>query len=67
MELIGDHTLVTVKTGEDMLTVKAPKDFAGKQGENDRHLLQKDQSLRLRRRDRPAHPLGGEGQHDSTY
>ena len=34
VELIGDHTLVTVKAGEDMLTVKAPKDFAGSIGEN---------------------------------
>ena len=32
-ELIGDHTLVTVETGQDKLTVKAPKDFNGKQGE----------------------------------
>ena len=28
VELIGDHTLVTVKSGRDMLTVKAAKDFA---------------------------------------
>jgi multiple sugar transport system ATP-binding protein len=34
VELIGDHTLVTVKTGTDMLTVKAPKDFTGATGEN---------------------------------
>ncbi len=34
VELIGDHTLVTVKAGEDMLTVKAPKDFVGSTGEN---------------------------------
>jgi multiple sugar transport system ATP-binding protein len=34
VELIGDHTLVTVKTGGDMLTVKAPKDFTGSIGEN---------------------------------
>ena len=27
VELIGDHTLVTVKSGGDMLTVKAAKDF----------------------------------------
>jgi multiple sugar transport system ATP-binding protein len=32
-ELIGDHTLVTVETDQDKLTVKAPKDFTGKQGE----------------------------------
>jgi multiple sugar transport system ATP-binding protein len=34
VELIGDHSLVTVKAGQDMLTVKAPKDFAGNTGEN---------------------------------
>jgi multiple sugar transport system ATP-binding protein len=34
VELIGDHTLVTVKTGRDMLTVKAPKDFSGSIAEN---------------------------------
>jgi multiple sugar transport system ATP-binding protein len=33
VELIGDHTLVTVKAGEDMLTVKAQKDFAGNTGD----------------------------------
>ena len=33
MELIGDHTLVTVKTGTDMVTVKASKDFTGRTGE----------------------------------
>jgi multiple sugar transport system ATP-binding protein len=32
-ELIGDHTLVTIKTGRDMLTVKAAKDFTARQGE----------------------------------
>jgi len=32
-ELIGDHTLVTVKAGTDMLTIKAAKDFAAKVGE----------------------------------
>ncbi|MDP9136620.1 MAG: TOBE domain-containing protein [Pseudomonadota bacterium] len=32
-ELIGDHTLVTVKTGHDMLAVKAAKDFTARQGE----------------------------------
>ena len=26
-ELIGDHTLVTAKVGDDMLSIKAPKDF----------------------------------------
>jgi len=34
VELIGDHTLVTVKAGEDLLTVKAPKDFAGNTGDS---------------------------------
>jgi multiple sugar transport system ATP-binding protein len=33
VELIGDHTLVTVQAGQDMLTVKAPKDFTGNTGE----------------------------------
>lgn len=42
VELIGDHTLVTVKAGEDMLTVKAPKDFAGNTGENIGVTLVKD-------------------------
>ena len=42
MELIGDHTLVTVKTGQDMLTVKAPKDFTGNIGENVGISLSKD-------------------------
>jgi multiple sugar transport system ATP-binding protein len=32
-ELIGDHTLVTVDCGHDKLTVKAPKDFSGNQGD----------------------------------
>jgi multiple sugar transport system ATP-binding protein len=32
-ELIGDHTLVTVDCGHDKLTVKAPKDFGGNQGD----------------------------------
>ncbi len=30
IELIGDHTLVTVKADKDMLTVKAPKDFTAR-------------------------------------
>ena len=34
VELIGDHTLVTVKAGEDMLTVKAAKDFTAATGAN---------------------------------
>jgi multiple sugar transport system ATP-binding protein len=33
VELIGDHTLVTAKAGQDFITVKAPKDFAGNTGE----------------------------------
>jgi multiple sugar transport system ATP-binding protein len=32
-ELIGDHTLVTLKAGSDMLTVKAAKDFTARLGE----------------------------------
>ncbi len=32
-ELIGDHTLVTVKSDVDLLAVKAPKDYAGKTGD----------------------------------
>ncbi len=32
-ELIGDHTLVTVKTQKDMISVKAPKDYRGKTGD----------------------------------
>ena len=32
-ELIGDHTLVTLKAGSDLLTVKAAKDFTAKLGE----------------------------------
>ena len=33
-ELIGDHTLVTVKTHGGMITVKAPKDYGGRTSEN---------------------------------
>jgi multiple sugar transport system ATP-binding protein len=33
-ELIGDHTLITVQAGDDMLTVKAPKDLTARLGEN---------------------------------
>jgi multiple sugar transport system ATP-binding protein len=40
-ELIGDHTLVTVKTGESMLAVKATKDYRGKSGEKIGILLAK--------------------------
>jgi multiple sugar transport system ATP-binding protein len=32
-ELIGDHTLVTVKTARDTITVKAAKDYKGKTGD----------------------------------
>ena len=41
-ELIGDHTLVTVECDDDKLTVKAPKDFAGKQGDAIGVALSKD-------------------------
>jgi multiple sugar transport system ATP-binding protein len=41
-ELIGDHTLVTLKTGRDMLTVKAAKDFAAKPGDKAGVALAKD-------------------------
>ena len=41
-ELIGDHTLVTVKTGADMLTVKAAKDFTAKLGDRMGVALAKD-------------------------
>jgi multiple sugar transport system ATP-binding protein len=33
VELIGDHTLVTAKLGEDMIVVKAPKEFTARQGQ----------------------------------
>jgi multiple sugar transport system ATP-binding protein len=32
-ELIGDHTLVTVKAGSDLMTVKAPKDYTARSGD----------------------------------
>ena len=32
-ELIGDHTLVTIKTKKDMLAVKAAKEYQGKSGD----------------------------------
>jgi multiple sugar transport system ATP-binding protein len=32
-ELIGDHALVTVEWGDDQISVKAPKDFTGEQGD----------------------------------
>jgi multiple sugar transport system ATP-binding protein len=31
-ELLGDHTLVTVKHGDSTVVVKAPKDFTAKEG-----------------------------------
>ena len=33
-ELIGDHALVTVDWGDDQISVKAPKDFDGEQGDD---------------------------------
>ena len=33
VELIGDHTLVTVNWGDDQIVVKAHKDYDGKQGD----------------------------------
>jgi len=42
VELIGDHTLVTAKAGQDFITVKAPKDFAGNTGESVGITLSKD-------------------------
>jgi hypothetical protein len=41
-ELIGDHTLVTVETERDKLTVKASKDFNGRQGDAIGVLMPKD-------------------------
>jgi multiple sugar transport system ATP-binding protein len=41
-ELIGDHTLVTVKSGSDMLTIKAAKDFTAQSGEKIGVSLPKD-------------------------
>jgi multiple sugar transport system ATP-binding protein len=32
-ELIGDHTLVTAKIGDDTVTIKAPKDFVARTGD----------------------------------
>jgi multiple sugar transport system ATP-binding protein len=32
-ELIGDHTLVTVKAGQDLITVKASKDYTARLGD----------------------------------
>ena len=53
-ELIGDHTLVTVRAGSDLLVVKAAKDFTAKLGEkigigfNTDHLFVFDESNGLR-------------------
>ena len=53
-ELIGDHTLVTVRAGSDLLVVKAAKDFIAKPGEkigigfNTDHLFVFDESSGLR-------------------
>jgi len=41
-ELIGDHTLVTVDWGGDQISVKASKDFLGKQGDEIGLLLPSD-------------------------
>jgi multiple sugar transport system ATP-binding protein len=29
VELIGDHTLITINLGEQLLTVKGPRDYSG--------------------------------------
>ncbi len=41
-ELIGDHTLVTVSVGSDLITVKAPKTYTAALGERVSVLLPKD-------------------------
>ncbi len=56
-ELIGDHTLVTAKVGDDMLSIKAPKDFEagfdeaiGVAFETERlYLFDRDSGERIRR------------------
>ena len=56
-ELIGDHTLVTAKVGDDMVSIKAPKEFEagfdeaiGIAFETDRlYLFDKDTGARIRR------------------
>ena len=56
-ELIGDHTLVTAKIGEDMISIKAPKEFEagideaiGIAFETDKlYLFDKDTGARIRR------------------
>ncbi|MBX2837546.1 MAG: ABC transporter ATP-binding protein [Gammaproteobacteria bacterium] len=42
-ELIGDHTLVTVDWGGDQISIKAPKDFTGLQGDDVGIILPSDQ------------------------
>ena len=41
-ELIGDHALVTVDWGDDQIAVKAPKDFAGEQGDQIGVIISRD-------------------------
>ena len=41
-ELIGDHALVTVDWGDDQISVKAPKDFAGEQGDTVGIIIHRD-------------------------
>ncbi len=41
-ELIGDHALVTVDWGQDQISVKAPKDFAGDMGDEVGVMISKD-------------------------
>ncbi|MYK31248.1 MAG: hypothetical protein F4051_05855 [Boseongicola sp. SB0670_bin_30] len=56
-ELIGDHTLVTAKIGEDIVSIKAPKEFEagfdeaiGIAFQTDRlYLFDKDTGARIRR------------------
>ena len=40
--MIGDHTLVTIKSASDLLTVKAAKDFTAKLGKNAGVAMAKD-------------------------
>ncbi len=55
-ELIGDHTLVTVQTEKDMITVKAAKDYRGKTGDkigvslarNGLYVFNRESGLRVR-------------------
>ena len=56
-ELIGDHTLVTAKIGDDMVSIKAPKEFEAGFDEaigiafetNKLYLFDKDTGARIRR------------------